>query len=72
MKSCSAFLHTFGQARRDVYHTMRFSEEEQDKVGKLFIKFKTYCRPKQNVTIGRYCFNTCIQGKQETIDQIHD
>ena len=28
-----------------------------------------YCKPKQNMTIERYHFDTCVQGKQETLDQ---
>ena len=67
-EKCSAFLYTIGQAGRDIYNTMTFSEE-QDKIDILFTKFEMYCKPKQNVTIERYRFNTRVQGKQETIDQ---
>jgi len=35
----------------------------------LFAKFKKYCKPKQNVTVERYQFNTCVQKTDETIDQ---
>ena len=31
-EKCSAFLYTIGQAGRDIYNTMTFSEEEQDKI----------------------------------------
>ena len=48
---------------------MTFLEEEQDKIDILFSKFKAYCKLKQNVTIEYYCFNTSVQGRQETIDQ---
>ena len=47
---------------------MTLSEEEKDKIDVLFSKFETCCKPKQNVTIESYHFNTCIQGQQETID----
>ena len=68
-EKCSAFLYTIGQAGRDVYNTMTLSEEEQDKIDVLFSKFESYCKPKQNVAIERYHFNTRVQGRQETIDQ---
>ena len=68
-EKCSAFLYTVGQTGRDVYNTMTFSEEEQDKIDILFSNFEVYCKPKQNVTIERYRFNTRVQGRQETIDQ---
>ena len=68
-EKCSAFLYTIGQAGRDIYNTMTLSEEEQDKIEVLFSKLESYCKPKQNVTIERYCFNTRVQGRQETIDQ---
>ena len=68
-EKCSAFLYTIGQAGRDVYNTMTLSEEEQDKIEVLFSKLESYCKPKQNVKIERYRFNTRVQGRQETIDQ---
>ena len=68
-EKCSAFLYTIGQAGRDVYNTMTLGEEEADKIDILFSKFEAYCKPKQNVTIERYRFNTRAQGEEETIDQ---
>ena len=68
-EKCSIFVYTIGQAGRDVYNTITFSEEEQDKINMLFSKFESYCKPKQNVTIERYRFNTRVQGRQENIDQ---
>ena len=68
-EKCSVFLYAIGQTGRDVYHTMTLSEDEQDKIDVLFSKFESYCKPKQNVTIQRYRFNTRVQGRQETIDQ---
>ena len=47
-EKCCAFLYTIGQAGRDIYNTMTFSEEEQDKIDILFTKFETYCKPKNN------------------------
>lgn len=66
-EKCSAFL--IGPAGRDVYNTMTLTEEETDKIDVLFDKFEEYCKPKQNVTIERYHFNTRTQSKEETIDQ---
>ena len=40
-----------------------------NKIDVLFTKFEEYCKPKQNVTIERYRFNTRTQSKEETIDQ---
>jgi len=48
---------------------MNLLEDEQGKLDVLFTKLKTYCKPKQNMTIKRYRFNTCVQGRQENIDQ---
>ena len=53
-EKCSAFLYMIGQTGRDIYNTMTFVESEVDKITALFTKFKTYCKPKQNVTIEHY------------------
>ena len=68
-KKCSIFSYTIGQTGRDVYNTMTLTDGERDKISTLFAKFEAYCKPKQNVTIERYRFNTCVQAKHETIDQ---
>ena len=68
----STFLYTVGQTGRDIYSTMTFLEEEQDKIDILFSKFESYCKLKQNITIEHYCFNTCVQGRQETYRSIHN
>ena len=47
---------------------MILSEKEQDKIDVLFSKFELYCKRKQNMIIKRYHFNTCVQGRQETVD----
>ena len=48
---------------------MSFAEDETDKLDVLFMKFGTYCKPKQNITMERYHFNTHVQEASETIDQ---
>lgn len=68
-EKCSVFLYTIGQAGRDVYNTMTLADGERDKIDILFAKFEAYCKPKQNVMIERYRFNTRVQAKEETIDQ---
>ena len=62
-EKCSAFLCTIGQAGRDVYNTMTLTEEETNKIDVLFTKFEAYCKPKQNVMIEQYHFNTRAQGE---------
>ena len=68
-EKCSAFLYVIGQAGRDIYNTITLTENETDKIDVLFTKFGAYCKPKQNVTIERYCLNTRTQASGETIDQ---
>ena len=40
---------------------MSFAEDETDKLDILFMKFGTYCKPKQNITVKRYRFNMRAQ-----------
>ena len=54
---CSAFLYVIGQKGCDVYNAMNL-DETRDKIDVLFTKFEEYCKPKQNVTVERYRFNT--------------
>ena len=68
-EKCSTFLYVIGQAGRDKYNTMTLTDEETGKIDVLFTKFEAYCKPKQNLTIERYRFNTRAQGRGETIDQ---
>eukprot|EP00731_Ephydatia_muelleri_P013912 Em0007g1222a len=68
-EQCCAFLYLIGQSGRDVHSTMKFTNEEKDKVSVLFKKFDEYCRAKQNVTMERYKFNMRNQGKDETVNQ---
>ena len=62
-------FYVIEQAGRDIYNTMNLTEEETGKINVLFAKFKAYCKPKQNVTIERYRFNTRAQASDEMIDQ---
>ena len=66
---CDAFLYIIGQTGRDIYDTLTFAEDERGKLDILFAKFEAYCKPKQNITIERFRFNTRVQEANETIDQ---
>ena len=68
-EKCSVFLYVIGQTGRDIYNAMTLPEDERDKINVLFAKFEEYCKPKQNITIERYRFNSRVQGKLETVDQ---
>lgn len=68
-EKCSVFLYIIGQTGRDIYNAMTLPEDERDKINVLFAKFEEYCKPKQNITIERYRFNSRVQGKLETVDQ---
>ena len=66
---CGTFLYLIGQSGRDIYYTMTITDAEKDKLDVLFTKFEEYCNSKQNVTMERYKFNMCNQGKEETVNQ---
>ena len=68
-EKCSAFLYIIGQAGRDIFNAFVLTAEERDKVKILFAKFENYCKPKRNVTVERYKFNTRMQAAEESIDQ---
>ena len=68
-EKCSVFLCVIGQTGHDIYNAMTLPEDKRDKINVLFAKFKKYCKPKQNITIECYCFNSRVQGKLETVDQ---
>ena len=46
---------------------MTFAEDEQNKP--LFKRFDDFCKPKQNITVERYKFNTHTQKTDQTIDE---
>lgn len=43
--------------------------DETNKISVLFQKFENYSKPKQNITVERYKFNTRVQSNTESIDQ---
>ena len=67
---CKAFLYVIGPAGRDIIFTaLVLKDDEKDKIDVLFKKFEEYCKPKKNVTVERYKFNTRCQGASESVDQ---
>ncbi|XP_069119087.1 uncharacterized protein [Argopecten irradians] len=65
---CSAFLYIIGQEGREIFNTLTFTEDENNKIEPLFEKFKLYCAPRENITVWRHRFYTRAQKKSETID----
>ena len=63
---CSAFLYIISQKGRDVYNAINLNNMQRNRIDVLFTKFK---KPKQNVIVERYWFNTRVQDKAESIDQ---
>ena len=68
-EQCDAFRYIIGQDGRDIYNTMTFTSSEVNKIDALFAKFEDYCKPRKNVIMERYKFNTRTQQKDETADQ---
>ena len=68
-EKCQVFLYVIGQTGCDIYNAMTLQEDERDKIDILFTKFEEYCKPRQNITIECYCFNSRAQEKLETVDQ---
>ena len=69
-EKCSAFLYIISQAGRDIFNAFVLTAEERDKINVLFAKSESYCKPKRNVTVERYKFNTRTQAAEESIDQL--
>ena len=68
-EKCKVFLYVIGETGRDIYNAMTLQDGERDKIDTLFTKFEEYCKPRRNVTIECYRFNSRAQGKLETVDQ---
>ena len=68
-EKCAAFLYIIGRKGREIYNTWTIEKTDQDKIEVLFNKFDTFCKPKHNVTLERYKFNTRIQQEHETLDE---
>ena len=60
-EQCDAFRYIIGQ--------ITFTSSEKNKIDALFAKFEDYCKPRKNVIMERYKFNTRTQQKDESADQ---
>ena len=67
-EQCDAIRYIIGQDVRDIYNTMTFTSSEVDKIDVLFAKVEDR-KPRKNVIMERYKFNTRVQRKDETADQ---
>ena len=63
------FLYVIGQRGHNIYNAMMLQENEKNKIDILFRKFEEYCKPKQNITIKCYRFNSRAQEKHESFNQ---
>ena len=62
------FKYLIGGHGREVYETLSFMEEENDRTIKILIaKFDAYCNPLKNESVERYKFNSRSQQSGETI-----
>ena len=66
----AAFLIVVGNEALDVYDTLIWDNEGDDKkIDKVLEKFEEYCEPKKNVSYERYVFFSRAQESNENIDQ---
>ena len=56
-----------GPAGRDIFTALVLKDDEKDKIDVLFKKFEEYCKPKKNVTVERYKFNTHAAKEQVSL-----
>lgn len=66
---CSAFLYIIGRPGREIFNTWSLPEDQQNKIDILFEKFEAYCKPKHNVIMERYRFNSRVQQENESLDE---
>lgn len=65
----TAFLYIIGRSGREIYNTWSLTADEMNKVESLFDRFERYCKPKQNITLERYRFNSRTQKPGESLDE---
>ena len=64
------FLHSVGEAARQVYNTLTFDEDGDNiKYDKILEKLEAYVNPRRNVTFCRYQFFTYRQEEGQSIDK---
>lgn len=65
---CAAFLYLIGRKGREIYNTWNIPSADSNKIDILFGRFSTYFKPKENLILERYRFNTKIQDEGESLD----
>ncbi|GFO22882.1 hypothetical protein PoB_004938700 [Plakobranchus ocellatus] len=65
-EKCTAFLYLIGTEGREIFNTFNLGEQ---KLQNLIDAFDNYCKPKENITVERYKFNSRNQTRTETFDQ---
>ena len=74
----SFFLFSIGEAGREIFNTWIWpkvvndegepTDEDDITIAALFKKFEDYCKPKRNLIVERYKFNTRRQNPGESVD----
>ena len=67
-EKCSTFLYIIGSEGREIYNTFKVEDENKDKIKWLFAEFDKYCKPKENITVERYRFNSRNQAPSESFE----
>ena len=65
----STFLYLIGRKGREIFNTWTIPVAEKDKIEPLFTRFANYCKPRKNITLERYRFNSRVQQERETLDE---
>lgn len=66
---CAQLLHCMGEEAITIFNTFVFTNEEENKIEPLKLKFKNYFTPKRNLTYERYKFFTSRQESNQNIEQ---
>ena len=66
---CAAFLYLIGRKGREIYNTWDIPDHDKEKIEVLFQRFSTYFKPKENLIMERYRFNTKTQAEGESLDE---
>ena len=68
-EKCATFLYVIGSEGREIFNTFQIEDANKNKLDPLIKAFDSYCKPKENLTVERYRFNTRSQGKDEPFDR---
>ncbi|KAG8184341.1 hypothetical protein JTE90_006744 [Oedothorax gibbosus] len=61
-------LNVIGEEAVEVFNTFDLTVEEQKDYGKVLGAFENYAKPRKNVVVERYIFNSRCQAEGETFD----